>query len=99
MKVLFLMDSPEYLRFYDTAVEELAARGHAVAIGVNSQRAKKPVGVEGLQAYADRVTVLGVVPMRTGFWARGRPPRARADGLRPVPAPGLRRGARAARSA
>ena len=70
MKVLFLLASPEYLGFYDTAGEELAARGHAVAIGVNSQRAKKPVGVEGLQAYADRVTVLGVVPMRTGFWAR-----------------------------
>ena len=26
MKVLFLMDSPEYLRFYDSAVEELLSR-------------------------------------------------------------------------
>ena len=49
MKILFLMDSPEYLRFYDSAIEELAARGHAVAIAVNSGRAKKPVGLEGLQ--------------------------------------------------
>ena len=24
MKILFLMDSPEYLRFYDSAIEELA---------------------------------------------------------------------------
>lgn len=69
MKVLFLMDSPEYLRFYDSAVEELAARGHAVAIAVNNQREKKPVGVEGLLAYADRLTVLGVVPDRRGVWS------------------------------
>lgn len=69
MKILFLMDSPEYLRFYDSAIEELAVRGHAVAIAVNSQRAKKPVGVEGLDAYADRVTVLGVVPECRGMWS------------------------------
>jgi hypothetical protein len=68
VKVLFLMDSPEYLRFYDSAIEEMAARGHTVAIAVNHQRAKKPVGVEGLRAYADRVTVVGVVPGRTGLW-------------------------------
>jgi hypothetical protein len=69
LKILFLMDSPEYLRFYDSAVEELAARGHAVAIAVNNQRVKKPVGVEGLQAYADRVVVLGVVPECRGVWS------------------------------
>src|SRR5687767_10380407 len=63
------MDSPEYLRFYDSAIEELAARGHAVAIAVNNQRVKKPVGVEGLQAYADRVVVLGVVPECRGVWS------------------------------
>ena len=74
MKILFLMDSPEYLRFYDSAVEELAARGHQVAIAINNQRVKKPVGLDGLRAYADRVTVLGVVPERQGVWkevARG----------------------------
>ena len=69
MKILFVMDSPEYLRFYDTVIEELAARGHAVAIGVISRREKKPVGLEGLQAYADRVAVLGVVPQHEGRWA------------------------------
>ena len=69
MKILFLMDSPEYLRFYDSAVEELAARGHTVAIAVNSQRVKKPVGLEGLRAYADRVSVLGVAPESTGVWS------------------------------
>ena len=69
MTILFLMDSPEYLRFYDSAIEELAARGHAVAIAVNSGRARKPVGLEGLQRYADRVRVLGVVPQHEGQWA------------------------------
>ena len=68
MKVLFLMDSPEYLRFYDGVIEVLASRGHRVAIAVNNQRSKKPVGLEGLQAYADRVTVLGVVPESEGVW-------------------------------
>ena len=69
MNVLFLMDSPEYLRFYDSAIEELASRGHSVALAVNSGRAKKPVGLEGLQRYADRVRVLGVVPQHEGRWA------------------------------
>lgn len=68
MRILFLMDSPEYLRFYDSAVEELARRGHSVAIAVNHQRAKKPVGLAGLRAYADRVSTLGVVPQRDGLW-------------------------------
>src|SRR5262245_3788070 len=69
MKILFLMDSPEYLRFYDSAIEELAQRGHEVAIAVNNQRDKKPVGIEGLRAYADRVHVLGVVPESVGLWS------------------------------
>jgi len=83
LKVLFLMDSPEYLRFYDSAIEEMAARGHTVAIAVNHQRARKPVGLGGLQAYADRVTVLGVVPERRGFWSgAGRAVRAVMDFVR-----------------
>ena len=69
MKVLFVMDTPEYLRFYDSAIEELAARGHSVAIAVNHINAKKPVGLKGLGAYADRVRVLGVVPSHEGMWA------------------------------
>jgi hypothetical protein len=69
MNILFLMDSPEYLRFYDSAIEELARRGHEVAIAVNNQRDKKPVGIEGLRAYGDRVRVLGVVPESVGLWS------------------------------
>jgi predicted small integral membrane protein len=83
MRILFLMDSPEYLRFYDSAVEELARRGHSVAIAVNHQREKKPVGLGGLRAYADRVSVLGVVPEPQGLWsAVARDVRATMDFLR-----------------
>ena len=66
MKILFVMDTPEYLRFYDSAIEEMAARGHSVAIAVNHLNAKKPVGLKGLSAYADRVRVFGVVPSHEG---------------------------------
>jgi hypothetical protein len=69
VKLFFLLDSPEYLRFYDSAIEELASRGHSVALAVNSGRSTKPVGLEGLQQYADRVRVLGVVPSHAGRWA------------------------------
>jgi hypothetical protein len=68
VKVLFVMDSPEYLRFYDTVIEEFAARGHSVAIAVNNSSVKKPVGLDGLRTYADRVRVLGVVPQHEGMW-------------------------------
>jgi len=69
MKILFIWDSAEYLRFYDSAIEECADRGHDVAIAVINASYKKPVGVEGLKAYADRVRVLGVVPLHTGIWS------------------------------
>ena len=38
MKILFLMDSPEYLRFFDSAIEEPAARGHHVSLAVGWSR-------------------------------------------------------------
>jgi hypothetical protein len=68
VNVLFVMASPEYLRFYDSTIEELAARGHRVTLAVNNQREKKPVGLEGLHAYAGRVVVAGVVPEHEGTW-------------------------------
>jgi hypothetical protein len=68
MKLLFLMDSPEYLRFYDSAIAELAARGHQVHLAVMSGRHKKPVGLEGLRAHAGGVRVVGVVPAHDGPW-------------------------------
>jgi hypothetical protein len=68
MKVFFLMDSPEYLRFYDSVIDELAGRGHHVTLAVMNEREKKPVGLEGLQAHADRVRLAGVVAARADAW-------------------------------
>ena len=68
MKVLFVWDSAEYLRFYDSAVEECVARGHTVTIAINNISIKKWGGMEGLSAYAGRVQMLGVVPQHDGMW-------------------------------
>ena len=68
MKVLFVMASPEYLRFYDSTIRLLAERGHHVALAVNSQREKKPVGLEGMAALGPNVELLGVAPGHDGTW-------------------------------
>lgn len=68
MRILFVWDSAEYLRFYDSAVEEFAARGHTVAIAINNTSIKKQGGMEGLGAYAGRMEMLGVVPQHEGMW-------------------------------
>jgi hypothetical protein len=64
------MASPEYLRFFDSVIELLGARGHDVTLAVNSGREKKPVGLEGLRAYGERVHVAGVVPEHEGMWGK-----------------------------
>jgi len=69
MKILFLMGSPEYLRFFDSVIGELAARGHQVTLAVGYGREKKPVGLEGLHAHFPNVRVAGVVPQAEGMWA------------------------------
>src|SRR6185503_4829606 len=43
MKILFAMSSPEYLRFYDDTVRELARRGHEVLLAASMVRQGKPV--------------------------------------------------------
>jgi hypothetical protein len=78
VKILFVMASPEYLRYYDSTIRLLASRGHQVTIGVNHQREKKPVGLEGLGVLAEHVAILGVIPKRTSFW---RPVGRRLRGL------------------
>jgi hypothetical protein len=70
MKVLFVWDSPEYIRFYDSAVEECVARGHAVAIAFNNTNVKKLGGLRSLGEIGRRVRVLGLVPKNEGMWGR-----------------------------
>ena len=74
MNVLFAMGSPEYLRFYDTTIQLLAARGHHVFVAISVDKEKKPVRLEGLGGVGGRVTAVGLVPERGDLWepiARG----------------------------
>jgi hypothetical protein len=85
VKILFVLASAEYLRYYDSTIALLASRGHHVAIAVNHDRGdKKPVRLEGLAAEFDnRVSVLGVVPAAEPFWGRvGRGLRGTMDFVR-----------------
>jgi hypothetical protein len=68
VKILFTMGSPEYLRFFDETIRELAARGHVVAIAVNHQKDAKPARLEGLADCGDRVVNAGIVPPRGDAW-------------------------------
>jgi hypothetical protein len=67
MKILFAMSSPEYLRFYDTTIVELAARGHEVVLAAGGMDDRKPVRFDALGA-ANGVRVAGLVPSRGDIW-------------------------------
>ncbi len=69
MKILFAMSSPEYLRFYDATIAELAARGHDVVIAANTIRDLKPVRFDALRDTGGRVSVVGLVPARGDIWS------------------------------
>ena len=70
MRVLFIWDSAEYLRFFDPVLEECVARGHDVAIAYNKTNVKKQGGLLGLRAFEGRGRVLGLVPRSNGIWRR-----------------------------
>ncbi len=48
MRILLAMSSPEYLRFYDETVLELARRGHEVRLAVQTVREGKPVRLDAI---------------------------------------------------
>ena len=68
MNILFAMASAEYLRFYDSTIQLLAARGHRVSVAVNAERGKKPVRLEKIDSADGRVVVAGLIPLRAGAW-------------------------------
>jgi hypothetical protein len=68
MRILFAMSSPEYLRFYDDTVRELARRGHDVRLAASMVREGKPVRFEVIEG-DPHVTVAGLVPPRADRWA------------------------------
>lgn len=71
MKVLFVMASAEYLRYYDSTIRLLAARGHDIVMAVNHDRGKKLVTLDGLSRdAADHLSVIGVLPGAAPFWDR-----------------------------
>jgi len=68
MRILLAMASPEYLRFYDETVLELARRGHEVRLAVQAVREAKPVRLDMVLRADGRVTSAGMVPERTDGW-------------------------------
>lgn len=71
MRLLFVVASAEYLRYYDSVLRLLASRGHDVSIAVNHVREEKQATFADVSS---AVRVLGVVPARGDRWyalARG----------------------------
>lgn len=68
MRFLFVMHYPGYLRYYDSTVRELTARGHEVLIAFDSP-GKQAEGLEALKDKPANVRVLGPTPRRRDLWA------------------------------
>ena len=66
-RFLFVMQYPGYLRYFDSTVRLLAARGHHVDVAFDSPH-KQPEGAEALAGVSD-VEIVGRVPVRTDVWA------------------------------
>lgn len=62
------MQYPGYLRYFDSTVRLLAARGHEVEIAFDSPH-KQSEGAEALEGMPGSVRVLGRTPAREGVWA------------------------------
>jgi hypothetical protein len=69
VKILFVLATPEYFRYYESTIRLLAERGHHLEIATNRQRANKP-GLAGLSWEHERVTFAGDLPARDDEWRR-----------------------------
>ena len=72
LKLMFIVGSAEYIRYFDSTMTLLMDRGHEVSIGVNRLRERKQARLEGLED--TRVRTVGVIPKRLDLWT----PMARA---------------------
>ncbi len=72
LKLMFVVGSAEYIRYFDSTMTLLMDRGHDVSIGVNRLRERKHARLEGIEDA--RTRILGVVPKRLDLWT----PMARA---------------------
>ena len=66
-RILFVMASPEYLRFYDATLRHLAAQGLQVDIAVNHQKEAKQARMDGFVG-APGLDFVGMVPRRRDAW-------------------------------
>ncbi|MEW5984291.1 MAG: hypothetical protein AB1806_18215 [Acidobacteriota bacterium] len=64
-RLLFVMRSPEYLRFYDDTLKALAARGLDVVLAVNATKGPKQARFRG---GSDGIRYIGDVPARCDAW-------------------------------
>jgi hypothetical protein len=67
LRFLFVLSSPEYLRYFDSTLQLLVDRGHQVSVGVNWLREKKHARLDELVGDA-RIEVLGAIPPRVDIW-------------------------------
>jgi hypothetical protein len=66
LRLLFVLASPEYLRYYDSTMRLLADRGHQVMVAVNWLRERKHARLDLVDD--ERIVVLGAVPKRLDMW-------------------------------
>jgi hypothetical protein len=67
VKILLVLASPEYLRFFDSTIALLAGRGHQTHLVVDEAAEYKPVGLSGTAALP-LASVSVIAPART-FWS------------------------------
>ncbi len=67
-RVLFVIASPEYLRYFDSTMRLLVEQGHRVSVAVNSLRERKQARLDQL-VDDPRIEVAGVVPERADVWS------------------------------
>ncbi len=63
-RILFVMQYPGYLRYFDSVLKQLAGRGHHVMVGFDSPH-KQSEGLVCLNGTGDRIEVVDPVPART----------------------------------
>lgn len=66
LSIVFAIASPEFLRYFDSTMKELADRGHRVSVAVSWLRERKHARMHLVDD--DRITVLGQAPKREDIW-------------------------------
>lgn len=67
MRIAFVLQYPGYLRYFDSAIAELFARGHTVDLWFE-QPGKQAEGLEAVPTLGQGVTVAGTIPKRKDGW-------------------------------